>query len=1230
MFVFIRIVVTFLLVLQKKIKVRHLFLVGCLLFSTLLFSQNTNPNRISDNSLFKTKIIEDRNGKIITDSVQRALYFLKRQEELNVNNKSTSTSRATLTPAHLCSNSNFEEFEIASGATVLKHFLYTTANPINPTQCVTPTTTANQNIAQYNPNQNSLMASTVPSNYIDEFIGNINAFDQFALKINHKDSYTTSGVVQAKRFKTNNETNVIFNYKAVLQSIEDSGHFNEQPFFKARIINRNGTVVSEFCVIGDPTNCIFTQAPNYEAGSIVLYTQNWQSGSLDISSIPNNEEFTIEFTGARCGLGGHFGYAYIDDLCLLHSDENLQGSIELDPMYQICPTLPLSVCGTFTVPNSGGVAASVEAITLNVYDSTNAVIYSTSVTSALDLTNNTFCFQLDGTNLPDTITGNYNVGVVINYGVTESDCAGTNFSSASDTDANPGWDISFMNCTPDCNFTLQTGVLKLCDGNDDGKEFFDLTTVDTQIIGTQTGLTLSYFTTLIDATNDTNPITNFTNHESYSSTIFARVTKDATCYKIIAFQVMVKNPSGTISGILNVCSGSTTLTASPGSAYLWSNGDTTRDTVVNSVGTYSVAITDSDGCVANASVTILPSQIAVSPTIVVTQPTCFVNTGTITIASPASQYSYDDGVTWTTNNTATNLQVGTYRIKIKTINNCISYSSPINLVPYLSSYPLYTSVNPTNCDDLGSITITTPATEYSFDNGVTWTTSNTASNLPIGTYLIRTKNEFGCISNFNSVVFYSQFLSAPTYSVVAPYCSNLGSITVTTPASEYSSDGGTTWQTSDTFNNLAAGSYIIKIKNAQGCTSPNVYVYLTSFENSRPTYTIDDAGCDKYATIIITTPADFYSFDGGVTWSTNNTLGNLNNGANLQLRVRKGLNCISNIQNAFISSYFRPLPVVTDYSTLICDNLNNGNEPVNLSLYNPMFVSTPSNYTFAYYTSLNGAQNQLTAEGITNYSGYNLNTTNQIIYVVVKDTYGCFSIANLDLTLIPTPVITIDDLYYLCENHTVTVTEDAVFDSYTWSNGSTSPTAVISQAGNYTLTVTESHGSVICSTTKTFKVVLSNPATITNFDILDWTPENNIITVSVTGLGDYEYSLDGINYQNSSTFYDLEVGEHTVYVRDKHGCGVVADEVYLLIHPKFFTPNGDGYNDFWRIKFSEKESDLTVKIFNRYGKLLKQLGNASEGWDGTYLGVPVPSDDYWFVVTRKNGKEHRGHFTLKR
>lgn len=83
-------------------------------------------------------------------------------------------------------------------------------------------------------------------------------------------------------------------------------------------------------------------------------------------------------------------------------------------------------------------------------------------------------------------------------------------------------------------------------------------------------------------------------------------------------------------------------------------------------------------------------------------------------------------------------------------------------------------------------------------------------------------------------------------------------------------------------------------------------------------------------------------------------------------------------------------------------------------------------------------------------------------------------------------------------------------------------------------------------------------------------------------------------------------------------------------YPKYFTPNGDYYNDYWRIKFSEKEPNLTVKIFDRMGKFITSMNATSVGWDGKENGVQLPADDYWFVVIREDGRIHKGHFALKR
>ncbi|WP_310559637.1 BspA family leucine-rich repeat surface protein [Flavobacterium sp.] len=81
--------------------------------------------------------------------------------------------------------------------------------------------------------------------------------------------------------------------------------------------------------------------------------------------------------------------------------------------------------------------------------------------------------------------------------------------------------------------------------------------------------------------------------------------------------------------------------------------------------------------------------------------------------------------------------------------------------------------------------------------------------------------------------------------------------------------------------------------------------------------------------------------------------------------------------------------------------------------------------------------------------------------------------------------------------------------------------------------------------------------------------------------------------------------------------------------PTFFTPNNDGINDFWQVP-NPLNTILTISIFNRYAKLLKQLEGNSGGWDGNYLGSPMLTDDYWYLIAYKDGSTTKGHFTLKR
>jgi gliding motility-associated-like protein len=321
-----------------------------------------------------------------------------------------------------------------------------------------------------------------------------------------------------------------------------------------------------------------------------------------------------------------------------------------------------------------------------------------------------------------------------------------------------------------------------------------------------------------------------------------------------------------------------------------------------------------------------------------------------------------------------------------------------------------------------------------------------------------------------------------------------------------------------------------------------------------------------------------------------------------------------------------------NFDVEFCDDLNNGSKVINLTNYNNNLIASATNSNFKYYNSLIGATNQVINDQITADSNYILGTGTKTIFVRITSINGCHQIVELQLTLQPTPIININDIVPICEKSNITINAGTGFDSYLWSTGEITPSIEVTTPGSYSVVVTQKHTIVSCSSTKKFTVVNSNPDTILQIITSDWTTNENSITIVLTtgNVGVYEYSLDGINYQESNTFSGLESGEYNVFMRDKNGCGVIKDTVYLLMYPKFFTPNGDGFNDIWRIKFPKNESNATVKIFDRFGKLLKEISSLSEGWNGTFNGQELPSADYWFTVIRANGKEYKGHFALKR
>jgi gliding motility-associated-like protein len=157
------------------------------------------------------------------------------------------------------------------------------------------------------------------------------------------------------------------------------------------------------------------------------------------------------------------------------------------------------------------------------------------------------------------------------------------------------------------------------------------------------------------------------------------------------------------------------------------------------------------------------------------------------------------------------------------------------------------------------------------------------------------------------------------------------------------------------------------------------------------------------------------------------------------------------------------------------------------------------------------------------------------------------------------------------------------------------------------------------------------PPEILEIQINDLAANNSITVIPYNE--NYVYSLNGTNFQTSNYFDNLSEGEYFVYVKDKSDtCQPVTETAFLLAYPKFFSPNGDGYNDKWKIKFSNYQELLNVEIYDRYGQLIIFLEKDSPGWDGTLNGKTLPATDYWFKLIRVADKKTitRGHFTLLR
>tara|TARA_R110000850_G_scaffold277113_1_gene422888 strand:- start:35846 stop:37828 length:1983 start_codon:yes stop_codon:yes gene_type:complete len=275
---------------------------------------------------------------------------------------------------------------------------------------------------------------------------------------------------------------------------------------------------------------------------------------------------------------------------------------------------------------------------------------------------------------------------------------------------------------------------------------------------------------------------------------------------------------------------------------------------------------------------------------------------------------------------------------------------------------------------------------------------------------------------------------------------------------------------------------------------------------------------------------------------------------------------------------------------------------------------------------------------------FTTSTQNITVKVINSNDLSCFITGVISLQVLSLPNIEINGQeMFVCNNlpnyyvnlnaglNNVNQISNFTYQWYINNNiisGETGYALQVNEVGSYSVTVTNSNN---CENTRTIVVNESDIAVINNVIVNDFSDDNTLL-IDATGIGVYLYSLDNITYQTSNVFSHLIPGIYDIYVKDERGCGVVNKEINVLGAPKFFSPNGDGYNDFWNIKGVDARlnAKTVIRIFDRYGKLLTQINPLSYGWDGTYNKKTLPADDYWYTIELNNGRIVKGHFSLLR
>ncbi|MEN2398224.1 T9SS type A sorting domain-containing protein [Flavobacterium sp. MC2016-06] len=426
-------------------------------------------------------------------------------------------------------------------------------------------------------------------------------------------------------------------------------------------------------------------------------------------------------------------------------------------------------------------------------------------------------------------------------------------------------------------------------------------------------------------------------------------------------------------------------------------------------GVYNIIINDSRNCTSLQQNIIIPETTPLNLATSETPATCYTPTGTVTAyavgGNPPYQYSFDNGATYTTSNTAV-LNPGPYVARVKDAKGTIAFASltigaaipPSITAQYISNVTCFGNNN-------GSVIVNTSGGKapftYSLDDLI-YQEGNVFNNLKAGDYTITVKDSYACksivsvrISQPNQLtstaVVTNNTITVNANGGTAPYIYSLGNSNGV-PIIGY--------QTSNVFNNLSSGVYIVKIIDSSNCEFSPGAITIVKQPALSATYTATSATCNAGATITInatggTTPYQ-YSLDNGATYRSTNVFTNLYPG-NYMIMVRDAQNITTSMQ-AVINQVSAPVITAQIINTIRCYGDSSG-------VIRVMAMGGQAPYLY----SINGSPFQ-SNDTFSNLNAGTYNTT-------VKDANGCMSIVTNTISQPVSPLTAVINV----QNQTATI-----------------------------------------------------------------------------------------------------------------------------------------------------------------------------------------------------------------